>query len=379
MNIKFRRILTIILVAVVTWNMVGAAWHSKQGRSQNSQKKNERSSRDSRKKRNQSAKKENAKHIRTIDRRSSRDLQKKRSTSQTFEDVAVVCATDLHCNDQNYPGIENIVNRLCLKHDTVIVVINGDINTKRNPITHRIIPSSEKYADTRVNRLKLLVTSFSILLRNPNLYIVFNVGNHEVMNKYPHLMSCFFQKMTELGGNRFHVISNFKTRIPFKMVAHEPQDGFKRFVKPYVYLNRFGFIGYCTKDIFPWGRPQDQKCYRYALENFFVNEGKSKYVNRFIKNCKKTLARPEIKVIFAVAHAGAKEFNRLGLARSFEGVSKPIVIILGHNHRQDHAEGALGQRTVSVQPYPYGKDVAIIKFKNFVLTSLEYVNTSFKH
>jgi hypothetical protein len=264
-----------------------------------------------------------------------------------------------------------------MEHGMVIVVINGDVNTRRDPITHRLIPSSEKHGDTRTNRLKILATFLSSLLRHSNLHIVFNMGNHEVMDRYPHHMSYFFRKMTNYGGDRFHVISNFKARIPLEMEKHEPQDGFKRFVKPYVHINGFGFVGYCTKDIFPWGKPQDQRCYSYALGNFFANDEKHRYINRFFKSCKRNMAQPETKVIFAVAHAGAKEFNQLELAKFLDGASKPIVAIFGHDHRQDHARGTIKHGIIGVQPYPYGEDVAIIRFKKFILTSIEYANTYF--
>ncbi|MDR2371772.1 MAG: metallophosphoesterase [Puniceicoccales bacterium] len=282
--------------------------------------------------------------------------------------------TDLHCNAQNYAKIEHVIDALCIQNDTVILGLNGDITTKFDANSGN--PVTVSAGDGHLDRSKQLTASLTGLLsRYSNLYVIFNMGNHELMGSHPHLISCFLQIMTQAGSGRFHTISNIKMLTPQEdMKSHEPQNGLKDFVKPHVTIDGITIVGYCTPNIFPDVKPENQELYKYALGNFFANVGGSRHIDNFVENFNSAMSQGGLAMV-VLAHEGAPEFKRCVWSRfglRITSLPRLIIGVFGHDHGKTHANGVEISGMSVVQPKPFGNDVAVIKLQGQRIVSLGY-------
>jgi hypothetical protein len=274
-----------------------------------------------------------------------------------------VSVTDTHCNDQNYPKMERVVNGLCQQNDGVVLAINGDIMTKYNGRNGKPIPVSSR--DNRVKRSKDFTNTLrGLLSANPNLNIVFNVGNHELMNRYPHLVSCFLQIMTNAGNGRFHAISNLEMLTPRAMKSHEPSNGLKDFVKSYVVIYGIPFVGYCTTDVLPEGEPQNRHLYAYALsEEFFANTGVNRHRGNFARNYNSARFQGSLNTVVVMVHEGTRPFARNVWSLCSHIAGGSVIGIFGHDHNRNHAQGVVIPGMEVIQSQPFGNDVAVIQLQ----------------
>jgi hypothetical protein len=282
--------------------------------------------------------------------------------SQRALKVAIVCVTDLHCNDQNYPKIEGSVAELSRASDTVILVINGDIVTKiqKNHGRGSVVVRASG-GDSHVNRMQAFERFLRNVFQNQNVQIILNLGNHEFM--HPDEVAGLCQNMNRNPGNgRFHVVSN----VP-------GQSRFQGLVQPSVLIGGIAFVGYCTADIYRRGDTN----YAYAQEHGYVAQG-GRRVNCRNHNQRFTdsIRRVNNPVVFILSHEARDQSAQYVWPMVTQNLPTNVLkfILIGHDHgdwRPDrdstrpynifnNYSGFQGARSVII-PEPFGRSMEIVE------------------
>ncbi|GHS91059.1 hypothetical protein AGMMS49949_00790 [Alphaproteobacteria bacterium] len=274
--------------------------------------------------------KEVAKKLESFDEKNFRNSSKK---------TAVVCITDPHCQNENYPALLDHVHTQSKNNEEVIVAINGDIFTKyqahdTSVSGHTSVQASAE--DSHVDRCIVFITCLKTMLKNRNVRIILNIGNHEVHDSkdggsHAHRAACLFAIMKKAYGERFQIVSNlvavepnypawgylqkkeaYKTYKPF--YQYEPRNGFCNYVRPSAELEGISFAGYCTQCVYK-DKPGN---YTYAREKhpFFDKGGLSGHEARLrVRVQEKDKAG---YIPFVMAHEGIANLQNLWSSHAWE-------------------------------------------------------------
>ncbi|MDR1434933.1 MAG: hypothetical protein LBI77_00825 [Puniceicoccales bacterium] len=300
------------------------------------------------------------------------------NSTSTEKKIAVACVTDLHCNDQIYPKIGVRVKELCETNDEVILVVNGDIFTKYNPMYTATIDNigmgEDLYAFHENHFLSPGgLADFFINLMGDNLKIgvVFNIGNHEVMFEYAHLLARFFKKIRDRVGERFQVVSNLKAKKPDVPMGYgEPRDGLVEFIKPSARLGQIIFVGYCTTRIFKNAFFKGKSLYGYGRDHFYgVEKTTEAHDQVFIDNIRNAVKnKMDSSVLFLLAHEGTRTFSDVWKKVEKDSQNKgnylstmeQRIIVTGHAHGQRNDDCG-GMDEMVIVPGVFGQRIEVVE------------------
>jgi 2',3'-cyclic-nucleotide 2'-phosphodiesterase (5'-nucleotidase family) len=292
--------------------------------------------------------------------------------------IAIAYVTDLHCNDQNYPKIGNEVKKLCKTNGVVILVVNGDIFTKYDPGYVATIDNDGMGKDLDGFHKKHFFPSggladffINLMENNSKISVIFNIGNHELMFGYPHLLACFFKRIKDSVNNRFYVVSNLEMKKPDVEVRWEgePENGLVDFVKPFITVEKITFIGYCTPKFFENIIWNEKSLYGYARDHFYnAMEGETRHVQRFVYNIRNaTRNNEDNSILIVLSHEGIGVFSGVWKKvkedsknnGNYLSALKQRIIVTGHIHGQ--SDDCCGINEIIVAPKALGCTMEIVE------------------
>ncbi|MDR0590643.1 MAG: hypothetical protein LBG09_02195 [Puniceicoccales bacterium] len=237
--------------------------------------------------------------------------------------VAVMCATDLHCCEPNYPWMKDRINEKSRSVDHVIFAINGDVVTKIIPDPNGVgwIVQPVGPGDSHSDRMQKFEDFLIEVLKNPKVEIVSNEGNHEFM--HPEEVRRLLRKMRTLYPNRFYEITN----VPVS-------GGFSGLIQPSVVLHGIRFIGYCTADIYT-ERGNDAVHYMAARKGgFYICKSGGKPANCPAHNARfqAALESASTPVDVFMFHESRKQIVQYIWPKVKKRDGTIIVAIIGHDH-----------------------------------------------
>jgi hypothetical protein len=283
--------------------------------------------------------------------------------------IALACVTDIHFNEQNYSKIDKIIRDLCMKNEIVIFAINGDLVS---PLQPAIIDGDNIKIDQVFLKygtkegLNNFQNQFLIpLSKLTNLFVVFNLGNHEIMKKRWNDINNCFQKLKHNFGEKFQVVTNLQFTNPMYQ---------KLFGQKFVDICGIKFVGYLTTDFIPGIHPgKETNDYEdNQKENLYdMNGGEYAHYSRLVQNIKTALSSGPTKCLVLLAHEGRKEFEQKGAQILKEQIDwryvSQKVIVVGHNHGIRQKFGPYdfkiqGFPGLVVAPISLGNSVEVVSF-----------------